>query len=131
MRHINIRHTHSPLRVVSRQGLAVLLVASMGLVATAGAQPSGNPKGTVTPPETSAPKGRASDAGRPRGTDADQGKLVGNEAQTRARVQSSTPPPGGGTAGGLQPRGSTSGAGGSGVRSDKGSAAPAPVPPSR
>lgn len=115
MRHINIRHACSPLRAASRQSLAVLLVASMGLVGTASAQPSGNPKGTVTPPETSAPKGRTTDASRPRGTDADQGKLVGNEAQTRARVQSSTPPPGGGTAGGLQPRGATEGAGGSGV----------------
>ena len=131
MRSTSAHTARRPVRTAFRRSLAVVLVASMGLAATAGAQPSGNPKGTVTPPETSAPKGRASDANRPRGTGADQGKLVGNEAQTRARVQSSTPPPGGGTAGGLQPPGANGGAGGSGVRSDKGSAAPGSVPPSR
>ena len=59
------------------------------------------------------------------------GKLVGNEAQTRARVESSTPPPGGGTAGGLKQGGSAGAQNGPGVRSDKGSAAPGSVPPSR
>ena len=131
MRNIHTAPARSSLRAVSRQRLAAVLIASLGLVATAGAQPAGNPKGTVTPPETSAPKGRASDANRPRGTGADQGKLVGNEAKTRARVQSSTPPPGGGTAGGLKQGGSAGAQNGPGVRSDKGSAAPGSVPPSR
>jgi hypothetical protein len=131
MRDIRNQNARRPTRDALRQSLAIVLVASMGMIATAGAQPRGNPKGTVTPPETSAPKARASsEADRPRGTGTDQGKLVGNEARTRARVQS-TQPPGGGTAGGLQRRELNDASGGTAARTDKGSAGSRPVPPSR
>ena len=103
------------------------------LMATPGAQaqPTGNPKGTAAPPEASAPK--AGVATRPTpldGSNTDTGKLVGDSAQTRARMQASRPP-GHGTEGGLSSKGPSPATRDAGKQPDKGSASPRPALPSR
>lgn len=108
------------------------LAILVGITAASGvqSQPTGNPKGTTMPPETAAPKaGSNSKQMQPSLSGAEGGKLVGNEAQTRARMQNSIPP-GSGTEGGLTTKrqGAT---GGNGSPSDKGSASPRPVSPTR
>jgi hypothetical protein len=108
---------------------AMLVMASAFWVATTGyAQSTGNPKGTVTPTETAAPKPSASGMGRAGANDS--GRLVGSEAQTRARMQGAKPP-GGGTEGGLQRKDATESSNSSAARSDKGSATTRPLPPSK
>ena len=107
------------------------LLAGLTLAAGAQAQPTGNPKGTAAPPETSAPKaGVAPRPKQPNISGADGGKLVGNEAQTRARMQSARPQ-GSGTEGGLSSKRQGATTGNAAAQSDKGSAHPRPVPPSR
>lgn len=110
---------------------ALALLALLTAATSASAQSTGNPKGTSAPTEDSAPK--ASVAPRPRQPDmsgADGGKLVGNAAQSRARMQSSRPR-GSGTAGGLPP--SDQGAAPPDARVKQGTGSPntRPVPPSR
>jgi hypothetical protein len=122
--------TRPPLRLPAARA-AVALLAFLAAATSAWAQSTGNPKGTSVPAESSAPKAGA--APRPRQPDisgADGGKLVGNAAQTRARTQSSRPP-GSGTAGGLPSKDQGATPGNGRTRSDKGSASPRPVPPSR
>jgi len=125
-----VHHPHGPSRHPLRKSLALVLTASLALAGAAGAQPTGNPKGTLTPQDKSAPKGKPSGAATRQGDgETGDGKLVGNEAQTRARIQGAAPP-GGGTAGGLQQRDRNEATGGT-ARTDKGSAAARPLPPSR
>lgn len=104
------------------------LVAAFGLVPQAAAQPTGNPKGTTAPPETTAPKSSSSTNSGAGSNDG--GKLVGTDAQTRARLQGAKPP-GGGTEGGLQRRDANDASNGGATRSDKGSATARPLPPSK
>lgn len=116
-------HPSTDLRIAP---VAIVLLASLTMAA-AQAQPTGNPKGTAAAPETSAPKAGAAPRSAQRDTiGADGGKLVGNEAQTRARMQGATSP-GSGTEGGL----SSKRQGTAASQSDKGSAHARPVPPSR
>ena len=109
---------------------SIALLACLTAAAGTQAQPTGNPKGTATPPETSAAKaGVTPRPAQPDTSGADGGKLVGNPAQTRARMQSARPP-GSGTEGGL-PSQRQGAASGNASQSDKGSAHARPVPPSR
>lgn len=118
---------HANLLRAARAALALLVCAA----GAASAQPTGNPKGTVAPPETSAPKaGVAPRPQQPNMSGADGGKLVGNEAQTRARMQSARSP-GSGTEGGLSSKQQGAATGNAGTQSDKGSAHARPLPPSR
>ena len=113
--------------------VGITLLACLTVAAGTQAQPAGNPKGTTAPPETSAPKaGVAPRPAQPDTSGADGGKLVGNPAQTRARMQSARPP-GSGTEGGLPStrQGAPSGNAANASQSDKGSAHARPVPPSR
>jgi hypothetical protein len=124
-------HHDPPLYALAHSVAAIALMASLAVTAVARAQPTGNPKGTVTPPETSAPK--AGVAPRPKQADmsgADGGKLVGNEAQTRARIQSGRPSSSG-TEGGLSSKRQGVAAGNAGNPSNTGSVRARPVPPSR
>jgi len=107
---------------------ACAFVSGMGLVLQAVAQPTGNPTGTVAPLETSAPKPSASSRERAQGSNS--GKLVGTDAQTRARMQGAKPA-GGGTEGGLQRREANDPSQGGAARSGKGSATVPPLPPSK
>ena len=104
------------------------LFAAFGLLPQAAAQPTGNPKGTAAAPETTAPKSSSS-ANSGTGS-SDGGKLVGTDAQARARLQGAKPP-GGGTEGGLQRRDANDASNGGATRSDKGSATARPLPPSK
>lgn len=111
----------------TRAALALVVFASGAAIA----QPTGNPKGTVAPSETSAPKaGAAPRPQQPNMSGADGGKLVGTEAQTRARMQSARPQ-GSGTEGGLSSKQQGAATGKAGTQSDKGSAHARPLPPSR
>lgn len=120
------RHPFHPLR------WTLALAASFGVVAFTHAQPTGNPKGTLPVPEASAPKPNATRDSRAQraSNGSNDGKLVGTEAQTRARLQSGASP-GSGTEGGLPRKQSGSAPGGDAARSDRGSAAPRPMPPSK
>ena len=104
------------------------LVSAFVLVPQAAAQPTGNPKGTTAPPETTALKSSSSPNSGTGSTDS--GKLVGTDSQTRARLQGAKPP-GGGTEGGLQRRDANDATNGGATRSDKGSATALPLPPSK
>lgn len=111
--------------------VGITLLACLTAAAGTQAQPTGNPKGTTAPPETSAPKaGVAPRPAQPDTSGADGGKLVGNPAQTRARMQSANPQ-GSGTAGGLPSKRQGAASNNDGAQSDKGSAHARPVPPSR
>jgi hypothetical protein len=91
------------------------------------AQPTGNPRGSTAP----AVQGNSAKAGANRAAPVDSGagpigpEYGPSEARTRR-----TEPPGGGTAGGLTQRKLTETDPESKSRTDKGSAAPRPVPPS-
>jgi len=106
-------------------------LAALCIVSAAAAQPTGNPKGTVTPPETSAPKPNSARVHRNENTmQTESGKLTGTEAQTRARMQTGASP-GSGTEGGLPRKQSGNPSGENNTRSAKGSAAPRPEPSSK
>ena len=112
----------------ARVGMA--LFACLTVATGAQAQPTGNPKGTAAPPETSAPKaGVAPRPGPPNTSGTDTGKLVGDAAQTQARMKASRPS-GHGTEGGL-PKNQSPAARNAGRQPDKGSASPQPASPSR
>lgn len=101
------------------------------MVAQTNAQSAGNPKGTMAPTETSAPRaGSSFTPVHPAYGGVDSGKLTGNEAQARARLQSSVPR-GSGTEGGLPSKRQGEVKGDKGAQSDNGSAFSKPVPPSQ
>ncbi|MEJ1130742.1 translation initiation factor IF-2 [Variovorax sp. CCNWLW225] len=76
-------------RPLRKYGLAAALLLS---VAAAGAQPTGNPKGTRAPPisDSAEPQG-ARPADQPRGS-IDQGPLGSDKGPASARTQTSRPP---------------------------------------
>lgn len=120
---------HQPL-VTKRCAGAALTAILLTTTSFTMAQSAGNPKGSVTPPETSAPKPVAASGARSRDGAGASAQYSDTEAQARARIQGAKPP-GGGTEGGLARQGASASEGRDGSRSDKGSAAPRPVPGSR
>lgn len=108
---------------------ALLAALTLGLAASALAQPAGNPKGTSRPPvEGNSVKKPATRGGTAETTSPN--RLGPEQGPVDARPTSSQPP-GGGTAGGLTRRATPDTDPASKQRSDKGSAAPRPEPPSR
>lgn len=119
-----------PLTHARTSRTALMLVTCLIVAFGTQAQSTGNPKGTASPAETSAPKaGAATRPGQPNMSGAGGGKLEGDEAQARARMQSGKTP-GSGTEGGLS-TGQGSASGEPASRANKGSAHARPVPPAR
>lgn len=119
-----------PLKHARTARMALAFVTGLTVALGAQSQSTGNPKWTVSPSDTTAPKaGAAARPGQPNMSGAGGGKLVGDEAQARARMQSGKTP-GSGTEGGLS-TGQGSATGEPASRSNKGSAHARPVPPAR
>lgn len=88
------------LRPLLRHGLATASLLALAL--GAGAQPTGNPKGTVTPPGSDAEKAPATRPPEQASGGLDQRKLGPDKGPADARTQTSRPPSAG-TPGGLAP----------------------------
>lgn len=71
------------------RGVAAFAMAA-GLALSAGAQPTGNPKGSAPPPSSDSQK--APSARTPTGGFGDSGKIVTDEATAKARTQTMRPP---------------------------------------
>ncbi|MGJ7492676.1 translation initiation factor IF-2 [Variovorax sp. ZT4R33] len=112
----------------SAAAVAVLIAATLGYAASVVAQPAGNPKGTARPPvDGNSTKKPATRGGMAETASPDT--LGPEHGPAHARPRNSQPP-GGGTAGGLTRRNMPDTDPASKQRTDKGSAAPRPVPPS-
>lgn len=119
-----------PLKYARTARMALALVTCLTVALGAQSQSTGNPKGTASPPDATASKaGAAARPGPPDMSGAGGGKLVGDEAQARARMQSGKTP-GGSVDGGVS-TGQGSATGEPASRSNKGSAHARPVPPAR
>ncbi|MGJ7545151.1 hypothetical protein [Variovorax sp. LT1R16] len=101
--------------------LALLLAGGGGVQA----QSSGNPKGSIAP--SAQGKAAAPGASRSGAADSGTGPIRADQGPADARMRR-TEPPGGGTAGGLTRRNLNANDPEAKARSDKGSAAPRPVP---
>jgi hypothetical protein len=109
----------------SMGGTACLMALLLAAGAAAQAQSAGNPKGSIAPSS----QGKAATPGASRASPVDSGTGApgADQGPADARVRR-TEPPGGGTAGGLTRRNLNANDPEAKVRSDKGSAAPQPLP---
>lgn len=97
-------HLHTTTRLLCLRPLRHSLAAAslLALALSAGAQPAGNPRGTVTPPGSDAEKAPATRPPEQANGAVDQRKLGPDQGPASARTQTSRPPSAG-TPGGLAP----------------------------
>lgn len=80
---------NTPLYTQAARGLAAFGIAT-GMALSAGAQPTGNPKGSAPPPSSDSQKAPA--ARTPTGGFGDSGKIVTEKTTAKAHTQTMRPP---------------------------------------
>ena len=118
----------SKISAIARCGTLTIAAVTSVWAFNSIAQPTGNPKGSVPPVESNAPKAPAGSGGPRNETGTDTGKIVDKPAGAAARTQAK-PTPGSGTAGGLTKRDSQTADPASKGNTSSGPAGPKLVPP--